>query len=428
MTSAHPTSAHRELDCEVAVVGAGPYGLGAAAHLKAAHVDIRVFGNPMSFWREHMPGGMNIRSAWHATHLSDPNRRFTLDSFAQQRGFVRPDLLSLKDFVAYGEWFQACAVPDVDSRKVLRVDMENGGFRLDLADGSCVKAGRVVVATGLANQEFKPAVFSGLPAELVSHSADHADLGKFRGQRVAVVGRGQSACESAAILSEAGAEVMLVTRGEIHWLGSTKSASNNDHHPLWRIHDLLAAPSGVGPFPISWLNEMPGMVRMLPQSSRDALSKRSLRPAATGWLKPRFDRVRTKAGRPIAGVRAAGGHIDMAFDDEVCGFDHVLLATGYHIDVSKLGLFGPALIDAIGRLDGSPRLGPGFESTVRGLHFLGANAVMSYGPVMRFIAGSGYAAREMTRAVLANRPFVRTRGRSGTRTPSLAKQTEAVSR
>ena len=423
------TLARREFDCEVAVVGAGPYGLGAAAHLKAAHVDVRVFGDPMSFWREHMPRGMNIRSAWHATHLSDPNNRFTLDAYSHQRGFARPDLLSLQDFVAYGEWFQAHAVPDVDTRRVLRVDRENGGFRLDLADGSSMKAGRVVIATGLANQEFVPPEFTGLPREFVSHSADHADLGKFRGQRVAVIGRGQSACESAAILSDEGADVELITRGEVNWLGSSKTASNRDTSPLWRFHDLLSAPSGVGPFPINWLNELPGLERHLPQPARDWLNQRSLRAGATGWLKPRFDGVRIKAGKPIAEVRAAGGRVGIAFQDEVCAYDHVLLATGYHIDISKLAFFAPTFLEAVSRIDGSPRLGSGFESSVPGLHFLGANAVKSYGPVMRFIAGSGFAAKELTRAVFAGRStFAIARGRSPARTPGLAKHTGAVSR
>jgi cation diffusion facilitator CzcD-associated flavoprotein CzcO len=421
-------STHQRFDCEVAVIGAGPYGLGAAAHLKAAHVDTRVFGEPMSFWREHMPKGMNIRSAWHATHISDPNHRFTLDRYAEVRGFVRPDLLSLEDFVAYGEWFQAQAVPDVDTRKVRRVQLENDGFRLVLEDGNSVTAGRVVVATGLANQEFKPAAFRNMPARLASHSADHADLGKFRGQRVAVVGRGQSACESAAILSEAGAHVDLIARGEINWLGSDKTASDRDDHPYWRLHQLLAAPSGVGPFPVNWLNEFPGLERLLPQSIRTSLNRLSLRAGATGWLKPRFERVRVRSHAAIIAAQASDHDVKIAFTSGGGGaYDHVLLATGYHIDIARLGFFGSDLLGAVRRRDGSPRLGRGFESSVPGLHFLGANAVTSYGPVMRFIAGSPFAARELTRTILARRTSaqVRTSRRTDAR---LAKTTEAVSR
>jgi cation diffusion facilitator CzcD-associated flavoprotein CzcO len=56
------------------VVGAGPYGLSAAAHLKGAGVDVHVVGRPMSFWREQMPVGMLLRSPFVACSMSDPER------------------------------------------------------------------------------------------------------------------------------------------------------------------------------------------------------------------------------------------------------------------------------------------------------------------------------------------------------------------
>ena len=42
---------------DVAVIGAGPYGLSLAAHLRARGADIRVFGFPMQSWRELYAGG-----------------------------------------------------------------------------------------------------------------------------------------------------------------------------------------------------------------------------------------------------------------------------------------------------------------------------------------------------------------------------------
>src|SRR5213079_230240 len=55
--------------CDVAIVGAGPYGLSAAAHLRAANgLDVRVFGEPMSFWERHMPKGMLLRSPLEGSH------------------------------------------------------------------------------------------------------------------------------------------------------------------------------------------------------------------------------------------------------------------------------------------------------------------------------------------------------------------------
>ena len=42
---------------DVAIVGAGPYGLSIAAHLRVAGVTFRIFGRPMQTWRYHMPDG-----------------------------------------------------------------------------------------------------------------------------------------------------------------------------------------------------------------------------------------------------------------------------------------------------------------------------------------------------------------------------------
>src|SRR5262249_30644165 len=97
--------------CEVAVVGAGPYGLSLGAHLNSAGIETRVFGRPMSFWREHMPKGMKLRSPWAATHIVDPDDLLTLDAYAAVTSLGRPDPLPLADFVRYGEWFQKTALP-----------------------------------------------------------------------------------------------------------------------------------------------------------------------------------------------------------------------------------------------------------------------------------------------------------------------------
>ena len=418
--------ARREIDCEVAIVGAGPYGLGAAAHLKAAHVDFRIFGDPMSFWRDHMPAGMMLRTGWGETHLSDPNRRFTLDAYAQHRGMERPDLLPLEEFVAYTDWFRSHAVPDIDPRRVTRIDTENGSFRLALGDGSHMTAARVVIATGLANQEYRPEEFDGLPRELVTHVVEHADLSKFRGKRVGVVGRGQSACENAAILSQHGADVELITRGEILWLGVTKQAALQANPLFKRFRKLISAPTGVGPFPVSWLNEFPAFLRQLPQAARDIANRASLQPGCTGWVKPHFEKVRVRSGAQVVGARTVGDEVHVAFQNDVGTYDHVMLGTGYHIDISKLGFFGPEMLGAIRQVNGSPRLRAAFESSVPGLHFLGANAVKSYGPLMRFIAGSGYAARQLAWTIAGRRVPVSLRKRRSV--TGLARPSGVVSR
>ena len=145
--------------CEVAIIGAGPYGLAVAAHLRAVNVSIRVFGEVMSFWRRNMPQGMKLRSPWIATHIADPFDRYLLDDYFREAGLHQPDLLPVKNFIGYGTWFQERAVPDLDTRAVVEVAALDGGFRLALDDGKNFFARRVVMATGLLDHEHRPAQF-----------------------------------------------------------------------------------------------------------------------------------------------------------------------------------------------------------------------------------------------------------------------------
>lgn len=386
-------------DCEVAVIGAGPFGLAAASALRAAGIDTRTFGGAMSFWRDHMPRGMRLRSPWHATYIGHAKGPLSLDSYANTLGISPSQPLHLEDFVGYGLWIQAQAVSDLDARRVSRVEPANGGFRLTLADGNAVTARRVVVATGLMNQQLIPTVFQGISGELVSHASEHTDYEAFRGKRVAVIGRGQSACESAVLLKRGGADVELICHGPIHWLGYRALSGKQS----WSLRDFLserlASPSRVGPFPISWLVEVPGFVHMFPEAVRAGLNRRSLGAGATGWLRPDFDGIRIKAGSRIVGASARDNGIELRFEKDDAAFDHVLLGTGYRIDIAKLGLFTPDLLGAIVRREGLPVLSAGFESSIPGLHFIGASAVGSFGPLMRFTAGTPFAAHTVARFV-----------------------------
>jgi cation diffusion facilitator CzcD-associated flavoprotein CzcO len=397
------TRARLSDDCEVAVIGAGPYGLAVAAHLRCAAVSTRVFGRPLSFWREHMPKGMRLRSPWIATHIADPDRKFSLDAFARATALARQDQLPLERFVEYGDWFQRQAIPDLDPGKVVRVETAAPGFRLTLADETAVHARRVVMAMGLAHQELRPRQFAGIDRALVSHTSEHAALDKWRGQRVAVVGRGQSACESAALLRDAGSQVDLICRGAVRWVGRAPGAADRTRGWGWHLRELLQAPSAVGPFPWNWLNELPGLERRLPDGMRSWIRTRSLRAASAWWVMPGLDGVQVLASRAIRSATERGGKVAVELDDGAREYDHVLLGTGYRIDIAKLGVLAPDLLSKVDCESGSPTLGQGLESSVPGLHFVGASAVDSHGPLMRFIAGAGYAGRSVTRHALAHR-------------------------
>lgn len=396
MESRSPMAApYRSSDIEAAVIGAGPYGLAVAAHLKAAGVSTLVFGEPMSFWDRHMPKGMRLRSPHRASHIADPDHTLSLDHYAAASGGACGEQLPVEIFIDYGTWFQQRAIPDLDRRKIKRVKSAGPVFRLTLDDGDSVAAERVIVATGLANQEFRPQAFSNIPAQLASHTCEHTSFDAFRGKRVAVIGRGQSACESAALLAEAGAEVDLIFHGAIRWLGDERGGLGRKVKR--RIGQLLETPSAVGPFPYSWLAEFPALIHHLPPSARAAFNQRCLAAGAASWLLPRFGDVIVTSARAILKATPRNDKIVLQLDGRDAAFDHVLLGTGYKIDLAKFDILVPELRSAIVCDDGSPRLATGLESSVPGLHFAGAAAVTSFGPLMRFVAGTSFAAKSIAR-------------------------------
>src|SRR6185312_795427 len=259
-------------------------------------------------------------------------------------------------FVRYGEWFQRRAVPEVDPRLVKSVAPGRKGFRVTLSDGDADEAKRVVVAMGLTNQAFKPREFDGLPSALVSHSSEMVNPADFRGKKVAVVGRGQSACESAVLLNEAGAEVELICRGDVRWIGAEASQAGRSELMVWWVHSVLTAPSAIGPCPFNWLVDMPGILHALPAELRAKLGARSLRAAASAWLRVRADGVRINAGRTLRAAQAKGSRIALDLDTGVETFDHAVLATGYRTDIGKLGVLAPELLSRVAVRNGFPVL------------------------------------------------------------------------
>jgi cation diffusion facilitator CzcD-associated flavoprotein CzcO len=391
--------------CDVAIIGAGPYGLSAAAHLRAANgLDIRVFGEPMSFWERHMPKGMLLRSPLAGSHLSDPSRALTLEAYQSTSGNQITAPLPLSRFTDYGRWFQSQVVPGTDSRKVELVEKNGAGFRLTLEDGETWKARRVIIAAGIEPFAWRPAEFQRIPSALASHACDHRDLNPFAGKKVAVIGGGQSALESAALLNEIGAEVEVLVRAPfVRWLWRQKW-----FHTFRPVARLLYAPPDVGQAGLSHLVARPNLFRRLPRSVQNRFGKRAIRPAGAAWLHPRCEPVRVTTGRTITSASPDGGRVTLELSDGTNRHvDHVLLATGYRVDIARYPFLSHDLVPMIHRVAGYPQLDAGFQSSVPGLHFLGAPAAWSFGPLMRFVAGTEFASLALTRGILGRVPSPR---------------------
>lgn len=377
------------------VVGCGPYGLAAAAHLRSLQgFEFAVFGDPMSFWQERMPAGMLLRSSWEASHISDPKAAFTLDRYRLLSGNHISSPIPLGRFVDYGMWFQQQVVPEIDRRKVRRVERGGSGFHVTLDDGEKVETRRVIVAAGICSFAYKPPEFENLPSSLAAHCSENPDPLRFENKEVVVVGGGQSALESAALLHENKTRVEILVRNpEVHWLGWKAKIQK-----LGVLSKVLYSWTDVGPAGISRLVSVPGMLTKLPRRLQDRLRLKSIRPAGANWLRSRLNGVPVTTERRVISARPVGERVRLVLDDQTDRVvDHVLLGTGYRVDITRYDFLAPEIISGIGRTGGFPQLGQGFQSSIPGLHFLGAPAAWSFGPLMNFVSGTRYTARSLTR-------------------------------
>jgi thioredoxin reductase len=388
---------------EVAIVGAGPYGLSIAANLRARGIPFRIFGRPMDSWLAHMPNGMVLKSHGCASNLFDPDGEFTLERFCAERGIGyshHGTPITLATFTAYGVAFCERMVPELQERTVTTVDRAPGGFvvRLDRED---VFARRVVIAVGLSYFRHVPEILQKLPTEFVSHSFDHRDLEPFRGRSVVVLGGGASAIDLAAGLHEVGADVHLVSRRTELRFNSVPS----DRRPslLQRVR-RPDSPLGHG-WAATFFARGPMLFRLLPEQIRATVSHRTLGPRGDWTVREKVIRyVPLHLGTNLDTARLQNGGIELrlkANDGELRTImtNHVISATGYKVDVQRLMFLDNEIRSKIKVVNGSPALSSHFESSVPGLYFVGAAAALSFGPLMRFVCGTEFAARRFTAAM-----------------------------
>ncbi len=391
---------------DVAIVGAGPYGLSLAAHLRKAGVSMRHFGHVMNLWRTKMPAGMYLKSQGFASNLSDPDGTHTLAAFCAATGRPYADYglpVSLDTFIAYGQWFTEQLVPDIEQALVTGITAEPGCFELTLDTGERARARRVVVAAGVEHFAWLPGELIGLPRDICTHASAHVDLSVFGGKKVVVLGAGQSALETAALLHEQGTDVQIVMRrDQPAWNGAPLAAGR----PL--PQRLKEPEAGLGSGWSTWFySRHPQVYRHLPEATRIYRARAALGPAGASWLRPRVEGVvPIRGGRELRWAKGTpeGITLGLARADgsrEELAADHVIAATGYRPDVSRLTFLDEHLRAGIQTVASTPVVGKDYQSSVPGLYFMGPGVAPTFGPVMRFVYGADHAARAMAPALIA---------------------------
>lgn len=383
---------------EVAIIGAGPYGLSLAAHLRAAGVRFRIFGRPMQTWRT-MPAGMFLKSFGFATTVYTPDGRDDFVTYSRERNLEANEPCAIADFASYGIWAQKRQVPELEEVDVAEVARDGEKFLVTLANGESFRANRLVVAVGVTHFAESPAELKGLSREQASHTSDHSSYDAFAGKDVCVVGGGQSAFEAARVLVAAGARPRLLVRAQ----EVSFSEKMSEDRSLW---ERLRRPQSVlGPGLKNWvLENLPLLMHFVPDRWRVPFVKSHLGPQGAWWLRHHVvGKVPISTGCAIVAAVPHDGRLALRIRSEAGGeqeivCDHVVAATGYVIDVDRLPFLSANLRKAIHRIERGPALDMRFQSSIPGLHFIGFASSLSFGPLFRFVAGADYTSRVLTRA------------------------------
>jgi FAD-dependent urate hydroxylase len=362
------------------VIGAGPYGLATAAYARRVGIEPFVVGQPMAFWRDSMPSGMFLRSGadWHL----DAAREHTLIAYLEERGIDPADVdpIPVGLFIEYAAWFQEKAGVEVLPDMVRDLTRKDGRFEATLQSGRRVSAETVVAAPGITHFAVVPEwVEENLSPEHWSHTSTMINFEKLRGSRVLIIGGRQSAFEWAALLADEGADAIHVVHRH----------DPPDFAPAdWSFVDGLMELTAT----------IPGWFRNLPAEEREAVVGRFWaegRLKLEPWLTPRLEKPSVHRW-PRAFVRRckelSDGRIEVELSNETrLVIDHVILATGYKPDMTKV----PYLAGVLGDMelaDGFPVLDEHFQSSMPGLFVTGFLATRDFGPFFGFVRGCPVAA------------------------------------
>jgi FAD-dependent urate hydroxylase len=319
-----------------------------------------------------LPDGINLKSPATSTNVFVPDRGHTFPEWCRQRGLEDYEPCSMASFADYGLWMQRKFVPEIEPVNVAKISRDDDIFVVSLCNGETFKTKHVIVATGLSCLASTPSILQHLPPSLLKHTSILSDFSEFKGKRVAIIGAGASAIESGALVREAGGRPEIFVR--------ESRVVIYDRTPRHRsLRDRILSPStpiGNGAVPLV-VAKLPLLTYFLPNAKRVRMLEVFTYPSAPWWIKDRVvglvpmftSHAITAASEIQDGVRLKiRSGIAQERDED---FDAVIAGTGYEKDVARLTFLDSELVDKIRKFEKAPVLSMNFESSVKGLYFIG---------------------------------------------------------
>jgi len=365
------------LKVDLLIIGAGPFGLSMAAYAQHLGIDHAIVGQPMEFWRKHMPRDMYLRSTvdWHF----DPLGVYTLEKFLETQNLKPADVdpLSLSFYLSYAQWFQDRSQIEVLPLVIQRLDSINADeyrFQATTDDGQTIKANHVVIAPGFKYFKHLPAeLVTRLPPDRFSHTCDLIDFSGLENKRCLIIGGRQSAFEWAALLHEARAAAVHI--------------SHRHESPAFKAADWSWVPELV-----DGMVENPNWFRHLSEQEKDDVSRRLWaegRLKVEPWLEARItnDVVKLWPLTEVSGCQARpSGEIEVELSNgETLLVDHIVMATGYKVRIDRVPFLAEGnIIEKLSVQNGFPVLDDHFQTNLPGLFITSMPAAQDFGPFFAF--------------------------------------------
>ncbi len=349
-------------DYPVAIIGAGPYGLSLASHLAYNNIPFVILGKPMELWRKHTFNSMNLRSDYATSEIDHPANRFQFERFCSDFNISLADVsgqLPVSIYRKYLDWCQDQFTFNIDEQLASNISRSAAGFNIQTEQNGTFTARKVVLATGIAHHLHIPDEFNSHPG--VIHSYHTRTIESINNQKVLVVGAGQSAAESIAVLAGNNNSVEWYTRLEPIFFSEPLNL------PKWLFDQIV---------------RLPRFIRLL----NPAIIQKTLSLFSATTITPNFKAV----------VGSVPHHRQRPDLDQ---YDKIIVATGYRYQMSELSFIDSSLRNLIRLRNNYPLVSDRFESSMSGLYFLGAITEPFFGPPMKFMIGARYSSAVLARAL-----------------------------